>query len=418
MPSFIATPPNHPFPLQNLPYGVFSPASGGPRRVGVAIGDYVLDLALLEEVGLLSALGQAEQPIFAQPTLNAFMALGYEAWQRVRGAVQHLLHASTPTLRDNAALRQRALLKQSEVTLHLPAIIGDYTDFYSSREHATNVGAMFRDPDNALLPNWLHVPIGYHGRSSSIVLDGTPIKRPWGQFLPSDADTPRFGPSQELDFELELGFFVGPGNPLGQPIAVDDAHRHIFGFVLVNDWSARDIQRWEYRPLGPFLGKNFATSISPWVVPLAALEPFRCPGPIQSPTPLPYLQANGDWAFDIHLEARLQSERMGEPVTLVRTNFRHLYWRVCQQLAHHSSGGCNMRPGDLLASGTISGPTPDSFGSLLELTWGGKRPLSLPTGETRTYLADGDRLTLTGWAQGDGYRVGLGTVTGKVIGTV
>jgi fumarylacetoacetase len=348
------------------------------------------------------------------------MAQGHDAWQSIRQTIQHLLQTDTLTLRDNTALRRRAFHPQAEVTLYLPAAIGDYTDFYSSKEHASNVGAMFRSPDKALLPNWLHLPVGYHGRASSVVLDGTPIRRPQGQTLPPGGDAPEFGPSRELDFELEVGFFVGPGNPLGQPISVQEAPRHIFGFVLVNDWSARDVQRWEYRPLGPFLAKSFATSISPWVVPLAALEPFRCPGPRQEPPPLPYLQSSGDWAFDIHLEARLQSgamaKHMDKPATIVRTNFRHLYWNVCQQLAHHASGGCNLRPGDLLASGTISGPTPDAYGSLLELTWRGTRPLSLPNGETRTFLADGDRLTLTGWAQGDGYRVGLGEVSGQIVG--
>ncbi|MFO7538323.1 MAG: fumarylacetoacetase [Chloroflexota bacterium] len=415
MHSFINIPPDHPFPLQNLPYGIFSPAAGGARRVGVAIGEYVLDLAVLEEVGLLLSIGEDKRPIFAQATLNPFMALGYDTWHHVRQTIQQLLRIDTPTLRDNTALCQRAFHTQAEVTLHLPAAIGDYTDFYSSKEHASNVGSMFRDPDKALLPNWLHLPVGYHGRASSIVLDGTPIRRPLGQTLPPGADTPVFGPSQELDFELELGFFVGPGNALGQPISVREAPRHIFGFVLVNDWSARDVQRWEYRPLGPFLAKSFATSISPWVVPLAALEPFRCPGPRQEPSPLPYLQSSGDWAFDIHLEARLQSEHMAQPATIVRTNFRHLYWNICQQLAHHTVGGCNLRPGDLLASGTISGPTPDAYGSLLELSWRGTRPLSLPNGETRTFLVDGDQLTLSGWAQGNGYRVGLGEVSGKIL---
>jgi fumarylacetoacetase len=418
MHAFIHTPPDHPFPVQNLPYGIFTPGAGGPRRVGVAIGDFVLDLAVLEEKGLLPTVGDGKRPVFAQPTLNPFMALGYDAWQHVRQTLQHLLDAGTPTLRDDAALRRQALHPQAGVTLHLPAGIGDYTDFYSSKEHATNVGAMFRDPDKALLPNWVHLPVGYHGRASSIVLDGTPIRRPEGQTMLPGADSPHFGPSQELDFELEVGFFVGTGNPLGQPITVQDAPRHIFGFVLVNDWSARDVQRWEYRPLGPFLAKSFATSISPWVVPLAALEPFRCPGPVQAPQPLPYLQSSGDWAFDVHLEVHLQSGTMAEPVTIARSNMRYLYWNVCQQLAHHTVGGCNLRPGDLLATGTISGPTPDSYGSLLELSWRGTRPLTLPTGETRTYLADGDRLALTGWAQGDSYRVGLGTVSGEVIGAV
>jgi fumarylacetoacetase len=305
------------------------------------------------------------------------------------------------------------------VTLHLPAEIGDYTDFYSSREHASNVGAMFRDPAKALLPNWLHLPVAYHGRASSVVVSGHDIRRPYGQTLPEGATEPVFGPSRAMDFELEMGFFVGPGNELGRPIPIEQAAGHIFGLVLVNDWSARDIQSWEYRPLGPFLSKNLATSISPWVVPLDALEPFRCPGPVQEPRPLPYLQSQGDWAFDIHLEATLQGETMAEPAVITRSNFRYLYWNMAQQLAHHTITGCNLRPGDLLASGTISGPTPDSYGSLLELTWRGARPFILPDGRggtvSRRFLEDGDRLTLTGWAQGEGYRVGFGEVSGRLL---
>jgi fumarylacetoacetase len=302
--------------------------------------------------------------------------------------------------------------------MQLPAAIGDYTDFYSSREHASNVGAMFRGADNALLPNWLHLPVAYHGRASSIVVSQTGANRPRGQFLPHGANNPILGPTAELDFELEVGFFVGPGNRQGEPIPIESAADHIFGLVLVNDWSARDIQRWEYRPLGPFLAKSFATSISPWIVPLAALEPFRVAGPPQLPAPLPYLQSRGDWAFDIQLEARLQSAQMLKegyaPIILTQTNFKYLYWNMAQQLAHHTVNGCNLRPGDLLASGTISGPDPGSYGSLLELTWGGERPISLPTGDLRRFLEDGDVLTITGWCQRDGYRVDFGEVTAQV----
>ena len=299
--------------------------------------------------------------------------------------------------------------------MHLPADIGDYTDFYSSRDHASNVGSMFRRRENPLLPNWLHLPVAYHGRASSVVPGGTDIQRPHGQLLPEGASEPVFMASREMDFELEMGFFVGPGNGLGAPIPVSQADDHIFGMVLVNDWSARDIQRWEYRPLGPFLAKNLATSISPWIVTMEALEPFRCPGPAQEPVPLPYLQSEGDRAYDIHLEVSLQSRNMTGPAIISRSNFRRLYWTMDQQLAHHTITGCNMRPGDLLASGTISGPTPDSYGSMLELAWRGTRPVRLPSGEERTFLEDGDRVTLSGWCQGKGYRVGFGEVSGRIL---
>src|SRR5262249_38204190 len=274
---------------------------------------------------------------------------------------------------------------------------------------------MLRGPDKALMPNWLHLPVAYHGRASSLVVSGTDVRRPCGQSKPEGADAPVFGPSRSLDFELEVGLVVGPGNELGTPVPVAEAAEHLFGMVLVNDWSARDIQAWEYVPLGPFLAKNFATSVSPWVVPLAALGPFRVPGPAQEPPPLPYLRTAGDWAYDVRLEVYLQGERMARPHRICESNARFLYWNVCQQLAHHASNGCNLRPGDLLATGTISGPDPGSYGSLLELAWRGSRPLPFPDSETRTFLEDGDRVTLTGWCQGPGYRVGFGEVTGKVL---
>lgn len=419
--SFIPVSATHHFPIQNLPYGVFSPLAVAmqhcTRRVGVAIGDFVLDLAAVQAAGLFTGTVVAETAVFAQPTLNAFMALGQPAWAATRARLQSLLHADNPTLRDNPALYDQLLWPATAVQLHLPAQIGDYTDFYSSREHAGNVGRMFGR--ELLIENWLHLPVGYHGRSSSVVLSGTPIRRPRGQVLPPNASAPLFLPSMALDFELEMGFFIGPGNPLGQPIPLSQAADHIFGLVLVNDWSARDIQQWEYRPLGPFLSKNFATSISPWVVPLAALEPFRVAGPVQEPTPLPYLQSQSDWAFDIHLEVHLQTARMaegdgGETAVISRSNARHLYWNMAQQLAHHTITGCNLQPGDLLASGTISGPTPESYGCMLELAWRGTQPIPLPTGESRVFLQDGDQLTLTGWGQGEGYRVGFGDVTGVI----
>lgn len=416
IPSLIEVQPDSHFSIYNLPYGIFSSPNGATPRVGVAIGDWVLDLTVLEDAGIFSSLWLREKSLFSQASLNPFMALGRTIWQPTRQAIQNLLRADTPNTQDRLHLIQRALHSMADVTLHLPVQIGDYTDFYSSREHATNVGIMFRGKENALMPNWLHLPVAYHGRSSSVVISGTEIVRPKGQIKPTDSPTPIFAPTRLLDFELEMGFFIGHGNSLGEPISAQKAEEHIFGFVLVNDWSARDIQQWEYQPLGPFLSKNFATSISPWVVTLEALEPFRTAGPTQEPEPLPYLQTAGNHTFDIHLEVHLQTAQMVQPISISRSNYRHLYWNMCQQLAHHSVTGCNLRTGDLLASGTISGPTPDSLGCLLELTGRGSQPLSLPNGETRSFLQDGDRLSLTGWGQGDGYRVGFGEVTGKIVG--
>ena len=410
---------NSPFTLQNLPYGVFRPDPGQPARIGVAIGEWVLDLAALDSHGLFDGPELAGHKIFAEPSLNAFMALGRPAWIEARATLMR--HLVRPAMADRPLSREveSALRPLADVELLLPAAIGDYTDFYSSREHATNVGTMFRGVDNALMPNWLRLPVAYHGRAGTIIPSGRNIVRPRGQSRPAGSDAPLFAPSVDLDFELEMGFFVGPGSPLGKPIPVESAADHIFGLVLVNDWSARDIQRWEYQPLGPFLGKNFATSISPWVVPLLALEPFRVEGPQQDPQPLPYLQGSNRWTFDIELQATLQSRAMAEaglePMIITRTNFRYLYWNMAQQLAHHTINGCSTRPGDLMASGTISGPDAGSYGSLLELTWGGKHLLELPTGETRRYLEDGDRLTLSGWCEGDDARIGFGEVTAMIL---
>lgn len=412
--SFIAVEPECDFSIQNLPYGVFSHGEGS-RRIGVAIGDQVLDLAVLEQRGFFATADLGDKMIFDQPTLNAFMALGRSAWTVVRAVVTDLLSEKTPTLRDDGALRTDALAPMSEVEMHLPAQIGDYTDFYSSKEHATNVGTMFRGKDNALMPNWTWIPVGYHGRASSVVVSGTDLHRPVGQTKADDATAPTVGPCRLLDFELEMGFFVGPRTSLGDAIGVDAAEQHIFGMVLVNDWSARDIQKWEYVPLGPFLAKNFGTSISPWVVTLDALEPFRCPGPMQDPAPLSYLATKGGHAFDIQLEVTLQGEQMPEPAVLCQTNFRNLYWSMAQQLAHHTVNGCDVRPGDLLASGTISGSSPNSYGSMLELCWRGERPLKMPNGEERKFIKDGDRITMKGSCQGNGFRVGFGSVTGKIL---
>ena len=401
------------FPIQNLPFGICRPRTGGELRVCSAIGELVIDLAALDEAGALNGTPVAGAEVFHEPTLNAFMALGREAWSATRQALSRMLRDDNGELRDNAELRGLALLPAHEVELQLPVDVGDYTDFYSSREHATNVGTMFRGANNALMPNWLHLPVGYHGRSSSIVVSGAPVRRPQGQTRPDDEQPPVFGASRMVDFELEMGFFVGPGNGLGEPVPVGEAEDHIFGMVLVNDWSARDIQKWEYQPLGPFLAKNFATTISPWVVTLDALEPFRCAGPGQEPQPLPYLQGS-DGAFDIALEVWLAPDG-GSATRICESNFRYLYWSMAQQLAHHTVGGCNLRTGDLLASGTVSGPTDDSRGSLLELAWRGEKPLGLGSGEQRSSVQDGDTVTLTGWCQGDGYRVGFGECSGKLL---
>lgn len=417
--SFVPVAPDSHFPIQNLPYGVFRTADQDKPRCGVRIGDFVVDLRELEHRGAFRA-AYGDEHVLCKWSLNKFMSLGPPAWSAVRRVLTDLLGADNPTLRDDAALRAAVLIPIERVTMILPCEIGGYTDFYSSREHATNVGTMFRGQDNALMPNWLWLPVGYHGRASSIVVDGTDVRRPCGQSKADADERPTFGPSRQLDFELELGFFVGPGNALGEPIALDRAAEHVFGVVLVNDWSARDIQKWEYVPLGPFLGKNFATSISPWIVTLDALAPFALPPPAQDPAPLDYLTPGAAGAnpahaaYDLRLEVTLRAGD-GPATTITRSNARHLYWTMAQQLAHHTVNGCNVRPGDLLASGTISGPTPDSYGSLLELAWKGERPLTLADGARRVFLQDGDQLTLTGWGERDGVRVGFGECAGRVL---
>ena len=410
--SFIEVPRESHFPIQNLPFGIFKPRTG-MARVGVAIGEYVVDLAALEQNGHFN-FGQNEH-LFSTDSLNAFLALGRPAWRKTRATLLRLLAADTPTLRDDPALRDRVFYAQKDVAMQLPARIGDYTDFYSSYHHAHNVGTMLRGPENALMPNWKWLPVAYHGRASSIVVSGTEVRRPRGQIKPPDASVPIFGSTKSLDYELEMAFLVGPPNALGEAVPIDRAIDHMFGFVLMNDWSARDIQAWEYQPLGPFLAKNFATSISPWVVTLEALEPFRRSSAPQDPEPLPYLRTKNDFTFDIELEARLQTAKMDTPHVITRTNFQNLYWSISQQLAHHTVNGCNLQPGDLLASGTISGATEESRGCMLELTWRGANPLKLPNGETRKWLEDSDTLQITGWCEGDGYRIGFGEVSGQIV---
>ncbi len=399
------------FPIQNLPFGIFSTEADPDPRAGVAIGDRIADLAELADAGMLATVPAA---VWREPVLNTFIGMGPEAWHATRARLSDLLRSDGGPLREDPLIIGRALVAQRDATMHLPVAIPGYTDFYSSKEHATNVGSMFRDPKNALLPNWLEIPIGYNGRASSVVVSGTPVRRPLGQLKAPDAARPQLAACRKLDIELETGFIVGQGNALGTPIATQDAEAHIFGMVLLNDWSARDIQQWEYVPLGPFNSKSFATSISPWIVMLEALEPFRVAGPVQDPAPLAYLQPNDHRAFDIHLEVDLRPGTKRAPATICRTNFRNLYWSMAQQLAHHTIGGCNTRVGDLMGSGTISGTTDDARGSLLEITWNGANPLAVDGG-TRTFLEDGDEVTMRGWCQGDGYRVGFGTVTGTIV---
>ena len=410
--SFIDVAPTSDFPIQNLPYGVFSAKDGLAPRVGVAIGDYVLDLWELEQD---SRLDVGNAGVFSASSLNPFMALGPKVWSKTRARISELLRHDHPELRDNTELRQRALVPMADVTLHLPIAVSGYTDFYSSKEHATNVGVMFRGKDNALQPNWLHMPIGYNGRASTVVVSGTKVRRPRGQLKPPTAEVPSFGPCRRLDFELEMGVVVGQPSPMGEMLTERQAEEMIFGFVILNDWSARDIQQWEYVPLGPFQAKAFATSISPWIVTREALEPFRMHGPAQEPAPLPYLQQAQPNNYDVALDVALRAGAMNEAKNISRTNFKYMYWSSVQQLVHHASSGCAMNVGDLLGSGTISGPEKSQRGSLLEISWNGTEPVELASGVTRTFLEDGDSLVMRGWCEGNGYRVGFGEVEGTIV---
>ena len=410
--------PDSDFSIHNLPFGIFSTAKLPEPRVGVAIGDQIIDMALVADTGTFDAyLTRNQRVVFRQNNLNDFIRLGRPIWQQVRRTLQNELTNADSMLRR---LANDMLILQADVTMHLPVQIGDYTDFYSSIDHATNVGAMFRDPANALLPNWRHLPVGYHGRASSVVVSGTSIKRPNGQRLPKGATQPVFGKSQRLDFELETAFIIGKDTLLGTSLTTADFEEYVFGMVLFNDWSARDIQAWEYVPLGPFLGKSFGSSMSPWVVTMDALAPFRVAGYVQEPAPLMYLsETNLLPNLAINLEVGLTPERgsadSGETI-ISRSNQRFLYWSQAQQLAHHTVNGCNVRVGDLMASGTISGPERSAWGSLLELSWGGAEPITLDTGETRTFLQDGDTVTIRGYAEKEDIRVGFGVVSGQIVG--
>jgi len=414
--SWVPVPAGSDFTIYNLPFGAF--ARDGRTRLGVAIGTRILDLHALGEAGL--ADGVCDRHLVMAPTLNPLLAAGPQVWKKLRLHLAALLRRDD---RGDASLRERTsdafFVEQANATMTLPMEIGDYVDFYSSLEHATNLGKLFRPGADPLLPNWRHMPVAYHGRSSTVVIDGTPIARPNGQRKPAGSDGPVFGPSQRLDIELEVGFVTGPGNHLGEPIPSGKMRDHVFGLVLVNDWSARDIQAWEYQPLGPFLGKSFATTISPWIVTLDALEPFRTDSRAQDPQPLPYLRSSERGAYDIKLEVDLSTQKMREadiaPITISRTNFKELYWSIAQQLAHVTVNGTQIRPGDLYASGTISGSAPDSRGSLIELTWNATEPIHLPHGEVRAFLQDGDEVTLRGWCEQGDFRIGFGSARGLIV---
>ncbi|XP_026287584.1 fumarylacetoacetase [Frankliniella occidentalis] len=417
MESFIQYDASCDFPIQNLPYGVFSTPGDVTPRIGVAIGDQILDLKAVRHL-FTGPLMKGRQEVFAESTLNAFMSLGRPYWLETRSTLQKILSKDDTALQGNAELRARALVPQGQATMHLPAHIGDYTDFYSSIYHATNVGIMFRSKEKALMPNWKHLPVGYHGRASSVVVSGTPIRRPKGQTQPVEEADPVFGPCRLMDFELEVAIFVGgPPTQLGSTVPASKAHEHIFGMVLMNDWSARDIQKWEYVPLGPFGAKNLGTTISPWVVTMEALMPFAVDNFPQDPKPFPYLQHDDKYNFDINLIVDIKPEN-GLPTTVSRSNYKYMYWTPKQQLAHHTVTGCNINPGDLMASGTISGMASDSFGSMLELSWKGTKPIRLGDGSTRKFLQDNDEVILRGFCEGDSFRVGFGECKGKLLPTL
>ena len=410
--TWIETSPESDFPIQNIPFGVFL-TRDDIITIGTRIGDTAIDLGALHQLGYFDGIPLTDD-IFLQDSLNDFISDGKKTWRLVRNRIAEIFDTNNTSLKENEEHKKIVLFALDEIEMQLPVTVGDYTDFYSSMEHATNVGKMFRDPENALLPNWLHMPIGYHGRSSSIIPSGIPVHRPQGQKLTNGATEPIFGPSRLVDFELEMAFITTDANHLGEPIPIQEAEDYIFGLVLFNDWSARDLQKWEYVPLGPFLGKNFASSISPWIVTLDALEPFR----VESPKPIkkqfPYLQYKGKKSFDIHLEVSIQPENAVETV-VAKTNFKYMYWNMAQQLAHHTVNGCPVNSGDMMGSGTISGPTPDSYGSMLELSWRGEKPVQLNEGGSRKFIEDNDTVIMRGYCRNNKVRIGFGEVSTKLL---
>lgn len=412
MKSWISVSHDNHFPLQNLPLGIMQTPQHTHQMVTI-IGDCVINLAVLEKEGLFRHMN-LPAAVFQSPYLNDFLSYGKETILELKRTLRHLFDVHNPSIRDNQELQHQCMLNVQEANLVLPVYIRDYTDFYSSEEHATNVGIMFRGKENALMPNWKHMPIAYHGRASSIVVSGTPIHRPKGQTRPDDAQPPVYGPSKQLDFELEMGFVIGKSTELGQTISTQEAESYMAGMLIFNDWSARDLQKWEYQPLGPFLGKNFGSSSSPWLVTMDALEPFKVASPPQDVPILPYLAFEGDKSYDIHLEIQLQPKDAA-PVTICKSNHKYLYWTMVQQLAHHTVNGCNLNIGDLMASGTISGKTEDSFGSMLELAWKGTKPLQMSDGTTRVFLQDYDTIIMTAYCEKEGVRVGFGEVRTQIL---
>ncbi|GAK94435.1 fumarylacetoacetase [Nonlabens ulvanivorans] len=402
------------FPIQNIPFGGVFLTRDNVITIGTRIGDWAIDLGALQEMGYFDGVPPLTDDMFMQDTLNDFISDGKKTWRLVRNRIGDIFDSENPLLRDNKEHRNRIIFNMDEIEMQLPVLIGDYTDFYSSKEHATNVGTMFRDPDNALLPNWLHMPVAYHGRSSTIIPSGIPIHRPQGQTMPAGSDQPIFGPSKLVDFELEMAFITTDANNMGQPISVEEAEDYIFGMVVFNDWSARDIQKWEYVPLGPFLAKNFASSISPWIVTLDALEPFRTSGPEMEKPVLDYLKSSKDKTYDIHLEVDITPQQ-GKPTTICKSNFKHLYWNMSQQLAHHTINGCRVNSGDMMGSGTISGSKPDSYGSMLELSWRGERPVKLNDGTERKFINDFDTVTMRGYCKNGPVRIGFGEVSNQLL---
>ncbi|MFY0599763.1 MAG: fumarylacetoacetase [Cyclobacteriaceae bacterium] len=409
--SFIEVAEDSDFSIYNIPFGIYQ-NENTPYAGATAIGDFVVDLSVLHDQGYFEEF-DLPKGIFRSQVLNPFIALGKPVTNKVRIKIQELLLEESP-LQGDISTRSQAFIPSKNVTMLMPVKVENYTDFYSSIEHATNVGTMFRDPENALLPNWKHLPVGYHGRASSIIPSGVPIHRPKGQTKDPKKELPEFGPTKRLDFELELAFITGKETDLGSTVSTEQAEEHIFGFVLFNDWSARDVQVWEYVPLGPFLAKNFASSVSPWIVTLEALQPYRTSSPKQDPEVLPYLRSSGDKNFDINLEVYIQPDNRN-PHQVSQSNFKYMYWNICQQLAHQTINGCNLKVGDLYASGTISGPTPDSYGSMLELAWKGTKPLQFPDGITRKFIEDGDTVIIKGHSEKLGKRVGFGEVKTMVL---
>lgn len=411
--SWIDVPANSDFPIQNIPFGIVKPVNKQPRPATI-VGETVVDLSILTDFGFFDELDIENYGVFYSPVLNDFMELGKPIWSAVRNRLSNIFDINNDELKGNNDAKKACLYSIDDVEMMMPVEVGDYTDFYSSVEHATNIGTMFRDPNNALLPNWKHIPVGYHGRSSSIVVSGTDIHRPMGQTKANDANIPSFGPAKLVDFELETAFITGKSSKLGEHITVEKTNDYIFGMVIFNDLSARDIQKWEYVPLGPFLSKSFGSVISPWIVTMEALQPFVTEGPVQNPPVLPYLKFKGKKNINIKLEVSLQPENSGETI-ISKSNFKYMYWNVNQQLAHQTVNGCNINVGDMYGSGTISGPTPDSYGSMLELSWQGTKPIKLVDGSERKFIQDNDTIIMRGYANNADYRIGFGECVTKIL---